>query len=115
MKLRAAVILDKKPSLSSTILDMRFLCSRAFSRSTFMVLIYENKRPHLTPQRGAVGVQLLWTYPVLLLELPELHVFDALLLVGLLDEGDLLQALRPLKVVDLQRNDREKATRGVYR
>ena len=41
------------------------------------------------------------TYPLLLLQLPQLHVLDALLLVGLLDEGDLLQSLGPLKVVDL--------------
>lgn len=40
MKLRAAVILETKFSLSSIILDILFLCSRAFSRSTFMLLIY---------------------------------------------------------------------------
>lgn len=43
MKLRAAVILDRKFSLSSIILDMRFLCSKAFSRSIFRLLIYRSR------------------------------------------------------------------------
>jgi len=54
----------------------------------------------IEPSVRPVSVQ----YPVLLLQLPQLHVLDALLLVRLLDERDLLQTLGPLKEVDLERD-----------
>lgn len=41
------------------------------------------------------------TYPLFLLQLPQLHVFDALLLIGLLDKRDLFKAFCPLKIVNL--------------
>lgn len=48
------------------------------------------------------------TYPLLLLELPQLHVFNTLFFIGLYDQRDLLHALRPLEVVDLKQNNDEK-------
>lgn len=139
MKLRAAVILARKLSLSSRILNMRCLCSRAFSRSTSMLLICKmktfyfnfltlkctspvgevfilstNELPtlgkHLHTTLYNIGKQMftvLWSYPLLLLQLPQFHVFDTLLLICLLDKRDLFKALRSLKIINLWQKKRE--------
>lgn len=46
------------------------------------------------------------SYPFSLLLLPQLHVVDPLLLIGLLNEGNLFQPLGSLKIVDLEKVDR---------
>ncbi len=43
------------------------------------------------------------TYPLLLLELPQFHVLDTLLLISLFDKRNLLETFCSLEVVNLER------------
>lgn len=52
------------------------------------------------------------TYPLFLLQLPQLHVFDALLLIGLLDKRDLFKAFCSLKIVNLWHKKEELKPRS---